>query len=906
MKIKIATKLLTMLLLTSLIPLSVAGAVGYNSSHNITTIASQANQEIAAMAMSDSTDALSQELRTHLKSLTKSVATDVNEILVRVEADTSELSEFATYLYNNDDTLGRYAYPSTYTKDINGAFGSIEENQNSWLMVSLLSLDKAGVPTPEVMQEIYLTEFMDIKFKSIAHSNPYAVQLYINTKSQITRGMPFIDGKYIWVNAIEQFPPDIDLPSFDFYYLADNTHNPKRVPVWTQLYWDPAGLGWMVSNVAPVYRGQDDLVGVVGIDITLDKIIDEVINVQVEKTGFAFLMSDTGQAIAFPERAADFLGFKDSLKEDFGNDEKFSFYLTKTNDVAFQAIVNQMLASEHDLTAYTLPSNNEEYFFAYHPIELTNWSIGIVVPTEEVFAPAILTNEKINKNVQTMSETTGKRSQKLITTFVLIIGGIVIGLVPISLIFSNTISNSVKILDDGSRRIGSGDLSHRISINSGDEIEELAKTFNQMATDLQTKVGEIEAANTELKKLDKLKSKFISMASHELRTPLIAIQGYIDLLHDGEAGEINKEQKEMLNIVSRNTTRLTRIVAELLDISRIEENKLVLRKELFPIEVVIREVVDEQQPSLNKRGHTLTMNIQPNLPKILGDRDRIAQVMINLLSNAIKYTPDGGYIEIKAQVNAQYIQVGVIDNGIGIAEEHIDHLFKRFSTIGDITKHKTGKEGFQAGGTGLGLSIVKGIIKAHGGQVWVESQYGQGSTFYLTLPITMEEAITATQTTDKSNREEIKIYEAVQFKRTNETKKMPIKLDRRLNLLVIDDEEDTLELIERFLKDNYKITTTQTSATGLKEAITNKPDLILLDAWMPGISGYDICKILKHNGNTKAIPVIIFTAATQKVDKERAYEVKADGFLTKPFRKDELIELIEGFRIVSNENGPKT
>ena len=131
---------------------------------------------------------------------------------------------------------------------------------------------------------------MDVKFRSIAASNPYAVQLYLNTASQITRGMPFVDGEYLWIDATTQFVSDMDLATYDFYYLADAAHNPARTAVWTELYWDPAGQGWMVSSIAPVYVG-DDLQGVVGIDITLDTMVNDIINVQLEQTGFAFLMS---------------------------------------------------------------------------------------------------------------------------------------------------------------------------------------------------------------------------------------------------------------------------------------------------------------------------------------------------------------------------------------------------------------------------------------------------------------------------------------------------------------------------------------------------------------------------------------------------------------------------------------
>ena len=240
MKLKIATKLFLVISVIAVIPLLVSGFVGYNGSSNITAVAAQANQQIAELAMSDSMAALSEEKKIDLNTRTESVANGINEVLVRVQADTAELAEFATYLYEHPNSMGKYAYPSVYASTPNGAFASVEENQNSWLIVLKTGLDEKGAVSPTVMDEIYLTEFMDIKFRSIADNNPYAMQLYINTASQISRGMPFINGEYIWVNAAEEFPVDLEMAVFDFYFLADETHNPERKPIWTELYWDPA------------------------------------------------------------------------------------------------------------------------------------------------------------------------------------------------------------------------------------------------------------------------------------------------------------------------------------------------------------------------------------------------------------------------------------------------------------------------------------------------------------------------------------------------------------------------------------------------------------------------------------------------------------------------------------------
>jgi signal transduction histidine kinase len=893
MKINIATKLIIILLLTSLIPLLIAGAMGLYSSSNIIEMSVAANQQIADVAMSDSTEALSNEQKVHLETLAVSTSKDIDDILARVEADTSQLADYATFLYNHADSVKRYPYPSTYqASPDNRMFGSVEPNENSWLGVFSNGTDAAGNVPPETLAEIYLTEFLDTKFRSIAAHNPYAVQLYLNTKSQITRGMPYIDGEYIWIDATKQFTDAPNVTVFDFYYLADETHNPQRETVWTELYWDPAGLGWMVSSIAPVYRA-DKLMGVVGIDITLGRMIDQVINLQIEDSGFAFLMSQNGQAIAFPKRAAPFLGFEDSFDGEFNRGEQFSFMLTETNNAEFQAIINKMLVGDHGLATYIHPGTNHEYFFAYHPVPQTGWSVGIVVPKEEVIAPALATNQKITEHTATTVNDIARRSTTLLTNSAIILGVIVGITIPIAAMLAKTISKPINALDDGSKRIREGDLSYRIEVHTGDEIEHLATTFNHMADELQAKLEEIETANAELRKLDELKSQFISMASHELRTPLISIQGYVDLLRDDPSTN-QEERQQMLNTVSRNTKRLARIVTELLDISKIQENKLILRREPVSLLEIIRDVADEQKPSLEKRSHSLTLDLQPNLPYVYGDRDRIAQVVTNLLGNAIKFTPDGGKITIRTRAESSEAHICVIDNGIGIKAEDLPKLFGRFSTVGDVSKHTSGKDAFLAGGTGLGLSIIKGIVEAHGGTVWVESEFGHGSTFHVALPLASGQnghapAITMT-------KPDSEIY---QVKQLDQPQNAAIKSAGQLSVLVIDDEADILDVTRRILADTYSVITAQTGATGLKKAITNQPDLILLDVMMPGISGYDVCKTLKRNAKTKEIPVVIFTAVTEKVNIDKAKQAGADGFVTKPFKKEDLIDLIEGFKVMA-------
>ena len=232
---------------------------------------------------------------------------------------------------------------------------------------------------------------------------------------------------------------------------------------------------------------------------------------------------------------------------------------------------------------------------------------------------------------------------------------------------------------------------------------------------------------TEERKLEKMRSEFIANVSHELRTPLTSIKGFLETLLDG-ALEDTTIAKHFLQIMNSETERLTRLIDDLLSLSKIESKKV----DFAPKPLVLADLVQKMnllfKSRLEEKGLSLRINIPGDLPMVLADSDMISQVLINLLDNAIKYTPSGGKIELLARVKHPFVEVEVKDTGIGIPEESQKRIFERFYRV-DKARSR------ELGGTGLGLAIVKHIIDLHMGKVWVESKVGEGSTFGFSLPI---------------------------------------------------------------------------------------------------------------------------------------------------------------------------
>jgi len=232
---------------------------------------------------------------------------------------------------------------------------------------------------------------------------------------------------------------------------------------------------------------------------------------------------------------------------------------------------------------------------------------------------------------------------------------------------------------------------------------------------------------TKEKLVEKMKTEFVSVAAHQLRTPLSAIKWTVRMLIDGDVGEISKEQKELLEQTYISNERMIRLINDLLNVSRIEEGRLLYDQEEAQIEDVLDSVIDASQEILRNKNMFLELN-KKETPKIRIDKEKMGVVIQNLLENAVKYTEQGGKIKISLDNDEKNVIFKIEDSGVGIPKSQQDRIFTKFFRAENVTRMETD-------GTGLGLYTTKNIVQAHKGQIWFESEEKKGTTFYFTIPI---------------------------------------------------------------------------------------------------------------------------------------------------------------------------
>jgi len=342
----------------------------------------------------------------------------------------------------------------------------------------------------------------------------------------------------------------------------------------------------------------------------------------------------------------------------------------------------------------------------------------------------------------------------------------------IGILLATSISNPLAHLMKVIRELEKGNLNARSYLISNDEIGVLSQSFDRMAQEIEKNRSELEdlnrnlefrvtektqnltrayerlqlsnqnlavanrdleEANRKLKELDQLKSDFISIVSHELRTPLTSIKAFAELIIMKPGMAMDRQQK-LLGVINSETDRLARLINDILDLTKIEAGKLSWHITELSVDEVIKNSIATMQSLADNKSILVSIQIEPRLPVLVGDRDRLVQVLTNVLSNSIKFTPQGGKIEVTArlvQTPKPQIVVAVSDTGVGVPDEDLELIFEKFQRSGDVLTNNTE-------GTGLGLTISRQIVEYHGGRIWVESTLGKGSTFTFTLPLDRE------------------------------------------------------------------------------------------------------------------------------------------------------------------------
>jgi signal transduction histidine kinase/ActR/RegA family two-component response regulator len=393
------------------------------------------------------------------------------------------------------------------------------------------------------------------------------------------------------------------------------------------------------------------------------------------------------------------------------------------------------------------------------------------------------------------------------------------------------------------------------------QIRDVIRVREQQAAELLAQEDRLRLALSEqarqaeeLRAADRRKDEFLATLAHELRNPLAPVRTGMELLLRAPDGAASQRT---LAVMERQITHMVRLIDDLLDVSRITRGKLVLKRERVNLATIIATAIEASRPLIERNQHTLRVDVKDPSIGFYADVTRLGQVISNLLNNSSNYTPPGGLIELSVAREGEYAVISVRDNGSGIPREHLERVFEMFSQVNRTLDRSQG-------GLGIGLALVRSLVEMHGGTVSAESAGpGLGSTFSVRLPL-----IDGTLTAPVANADPTPDAQ-------------PEKLETRV--LVVDDNEDAAELLALMLeRSGYVTTAVHDGAAALTAVEAWRPHVVVLDIGLPGMSGYDVARLLRQREQTDKLTLIALTGWGSHGDKQKALEAGFDVHLTKP------------------------
>lgn len=631
-------------------------------------------------------------------------------------------------------------------------------------------------------------------------------------------------------------------------------------PTWSEIYPNTAGLTSYLGASMPFSDKQGKLQGVLLTNINLSKIGDFLGSIKIGKTGESFIIERSGMLVATSTGEKPFR----VTKKDYGAQRVKA---TDSNNILTKATAEYLAVYFKDKGQITSSQQLEfeikskRQFLQILPFQDDkglDWLIVVVVPESDFM-------EQINANTR--------------TTILLCLAALVVATV-LGIITARWVTKPILQLNIAAKNIAKGKWDKTVKLERSDELGELAKSFNSMATQLQEsfttleqrvqdRTAELAIAKEKAEVANQAKSAFLANMSHELRSPLNAILGFSQLMTRSQT--LNTEQQENVGIITRSGEHLLTLINNVLDLSKIEAGRTTLNEKNFDLYRLLDDLEEMFQLKADDQHLQLIFEHTNDVPQyVRTDEVKLRQIVINLLNNALKFTQEGGvsvrvFSSQEKNTNTAKLLFEVEDTGLGIASDELDTLFEAF------VQTKTGKEAEE--GTGLGLPITRQFVKLLGGEITVSSQIRHGTIFKFDISV---------HVVDQSEIETKKPTRRVIALEPNQP---------RYRILIVDDKSTNRQLLIKLLNPlGFELLEASNGQEAIEIWEKNSPHLIWMDMRMPVIDGYEATKHIKGTTKGQATAIIALTASVFEEERAVVLSAGCDDFIRKPFREADIFD----------------
>ncbi len=844
---------------------------------------------------------LEQLYRSQLQARSRELSTTLNEKFSSIINETQLLANRTQFAIDNPSNAEQ-SISFTFKQVPGGAYS--EQNQfDTVVAVWPYLLEPSGQINNTSIEVIQTYQALNPFLASLRQSGVKKSWSYIigPKRAPLVYATP-------WANipaTFEQLYPEHKQHNFWDYFFPGmieswqqwkTTQLPKQQITFTPIYEDAGGKGNLITSFHPLWQ-QEKNYGAVAIDVSVEQLLGLVVDEKIQKRGFATVISSQGELIGTDQAQAALLGLTD---EQTGESQGVRLKQYKLSDSQYPALNNIDLTG--DSFFYQLTLGQQTLYLSGSKIAQINVWLGGDIKPVNYYATFVLGQDEViaikeqlaNRLANNIDKTVSQATWwSVVATFIAIICAFLVAL---------NYRRRIHTIIIAAKSFSERNFALKLSTKGNDEVSFLAAQINTMGKQLseydklQQQTNEklsqqvkertelLEAARKESEKANVAKTSFLASMSHEIRTPLTTVIGYSDAILNGYIS--HSEQKEATRKIAQSGQHLLLLVNDILDISKIEAGQLTLESRNFNLLNLINEIFDYAQFSASETNNTFNAVIHyPIITLIQSDEVRLKQVLLNLLSNAFKFTKDGE-VELQIRQHRHAIEFMVTDNGVGISEDNLNHIFKPFEQIHTSTNRLYG-------GTGLGLNICHQLVTLMKGKINVESKLGVGSQFTFSLPL-------------QSNRYP-QVFSNTEFNQAvNESRLeqdiQPQSIQGKV-LLAEDNEHNSLLVQKRLQRMGLDVFIARDGEEAVAVALGNDVDLILMDIQMPRLSGIEALKQLQQAG--LKTPTYAFTANVLSHEVSDYLAQGFSGYLAKPIDNIALLKVInKELRLPNHQHAP--